>query len=200
VEAWPALAPFLSDRRWEMIEDDRGEDRAFHGFASRHHPRRRAFRAGHGGLLRLALSDGPVTLVVASPDAPGADSFAAELHRYTRVFARSPGQVSILLEPGRPGWRMDPGLTLGMATQTASWTALCVRFSKTPLGLLLATHAYLWLREGSHTSFARLHVEADSQCIFCGHLAARDCDHSTRVQAVDCEPEPLRVGCAGTFL
>lgn len=197
--AWPRLTSLLSDRRWEITEDPRRNGLAFHGFASRNHPRRRSFQPGPGGLLRLALSSGPVQLIVGSSDAAGVESFLDELRAYTRLFARTPGEISALMDPWRSGWRLDPGRTLGLQPSTASWTSLCIRFSAAPLGLLLATHAFLWLRDGNHTTFARLHSEQDDpQCMLCERVAAHE--RVAQVAAGVLAADSLQDGCAGVFL
>lgn len=197
--AWPRLAPLLSERRWEVTEEPGRNGVSFHGFASRNHPRRRSFQPGPGGLLHLALSGGPVQLIVGSSDAVGVESFLDELRAYTRMFARTPGEISALVDPWRSGWRLDPGRTLGLQQSTACWTSLCIRFASPPLGLLLATHAFLWLRDGNHTTFARLHADHDDpHCMLCERIAA----HETVAQIASgvVSAESLQDGYAGVFL
>ena len=196
--AWPRLTSLLSERRWEITEERWRDGAAFHGFASRNHPRRRSFQPGPGGLLRLALSGGPVQLIVGTSDPAGVESFLDELSAYMRMFAKTPGEISALADPWRSGWRLDPARTLGLQQSAASWTSLCIRFAAPPLGLLMATHAFLWLRDGNHTTFARLHTDDDPHCMLCERVSAHE--RVAQVAAGVIPADSLHDGYAGMFL
>lgn len=192
---WQRLGAYLSENRWELLEDDRPGARGFHGSASRAHPCRRRFRAGPGGLLRLGLGSGPVQVVVGAPASTG-EEFVAQLERYVRLVSREPARVSILFEPERQGFRMDPVRTLGLGIRTTHWTSICLHFASPPLGMLMATNAYLWMRDGAHTSFARLHAAGEPACIFCRYARRRH----ARPTAQPMDADPFVDGIAGVFL
>jgi aquaporin Z len=101
-------------------------------------------------------------------------SNAAQLARYTPLFAGALVAAYITLEAPLSGMSMNPARTFGSALAARLWTSLWIYFTAPPLGMLAAAEAYRW-QKGPHAVIcAKLHHHNDKRCIFCcGYQAAQ---------------------------
>jgi aquaporin Z len=116
-------------------------------------------------LAELLISFGLMSVVLVATNTD-------RLSRLTGLFAGVLVATYISLEAPLSGMSMNPARTFGSALPAQLWTALWVYFAAPPLGMLLATEAYLRLR-GVHQVFcAKLDHDNDKRCIFrCGYQA-----------------------------
>jgi aquaporin Z len=84
----------------------------------------------------------------------------------TPLFAGTLVATFIFLEAPLSGMSMNPARTLGSAFPAMVWTSLWIYFTAPPIGMLLASRAYLmWY--GAHRVFcAKLHHQNNERCIF----------------------------------
>lgn len=88
------------------------------------------------------------------------------LSRYTGLFAGMLVAAYITLEAPVSGMSMNPARTFGSAISANAWTALWIYFIAPPLGMLLASEAYVRLKGAGRVFCAKLHHENDKRCIF----------------------------------
>ena len=148
-----------------------------------------------GGMLGVAaaalalgglLADPAVNYVVTRPGAAGIlPAFGAEvaisfllmtvvlrvsshprLASWTGVFAGCMVALYIVLEAPISGMSMNPARTFGSAFSAQVWTALWIYFIAPPLGMILASEAYLRLKGAQQVLCAKLHHDNDKRCIF----------------------------------
>jgi aquaporin Z len=80
----------------------------------------------------------------------------------------------ITLEAPLSGMSMNPARTLASALGAHEWTALWIYFAAPPLGMLLATEAYLRTRGAGAVFCAKLHHQNAEPCIFCEYRRSRE--------------------------
>ena len=88
------------------------------------------------------------------------------LARYTGLFAGMLVATYITLEAPISGMSLNPARTFGSAFSSQIWTALWIYFLAPPLGMLLASEAYLKLKGARQVLCAKLHHDNDKRCIF----------------------------------
>jgi aquaporin Z len=100
-------------------------------------------------------------------------SNAAQLARYTPLFAGALVATYITLEAPLSGMSMNPARTFGSALAAQLWTSLWIYFTAPPLGMLAAAEVYRRQKGAHAVSCAKLHHHNDRRCIFlCGYQAA----------------------------
>jgi aquaporin Z len=109
----------------------------------------------------LAISAGLMSVVLLVSNTP-------RLARATGWFAGTVVATWITLEAPISGMSMNPARTLGSAIGAQSWTSWWIYFTAPPLGMLLASEAYLRLRGRSRVRCAKLVHSDRHRCIFCG--------------------------------
>ena len=101
-------------------------------------------------------------------------SNAAQLARYTQLFAGALVATYITLEAPISGMSMNPARTFGSALAAQLWTSLWIYLTAPPLGMLAAAEVYRWQKGAHAVSCAKLHHHNDKRCIFrCGYEAAQ---------------------------
>jgi aquaporin Z len=93
-------------------------------------------------------------------------SNAANLARYTGLFAGALVATFIGLEAPLSGMSMNPARSFASAVPAHVWTAFWIYFTAPPLGMLLAAELYLRLRGSKKVFCAKLHHHNDKRCIF----------------------------------
>jgi aquaporin Z len=95
---------------------------------------------------------------------------AAQLGRYTPLFAGALVAIYITLEAPLSGMSMNPARTSGSALVAQLWTGFWIYFTAPPLGMLAAAEVYRWQKGAHAVRCAKLHHHNDKRCIFrCGY-------------------------------
>ena len=95
---------------------------------------------------------------------------------YTGFFAGALVASFITLEAPLSGMSMNPARTLGSAVGARIWTSLWIYFTAPPLGMALASLAYLALKRSHRVFCAKLVHTGSGRCIF-------RCDYMTPSRA-----------------
>ena len=99
---------------------------------------------------------------------------AAQLARYTPLFAGALVATYITLEAPISGMSMNPARSFGSALAAHLWTSLWLYFTAPPLGMLAAAEVYRWQKGAKTVLCAKLHHHNDKRCIFrCGYQAVQ---------------------------
>jgi aquaporin Z len=138
-------------------------------------------------VLRNPIADPAVNYVVTVPGQCGAGTaFLAELlisfllmavvltvsntdrwARFTGLFAGALVATFITFEAPFSGMSMNPARTFGSALRAQLFTSLWIYFTAPPLGMLLASQLYLWVKGARKVGCAKMHHQNDKRCIFC---------------------------------
>ena len=98
-------------------------------------------------------------------------SNSARLAPYTGLFAGALVASYITLEAPISGMSMNPARTFGSAVAARLWTGLWIYFTAPPLGMMLASAAYLALKRSHKVLCAKLVHSGHQRCIFrCGYM------------------------------
>jgi aquaporin Z len=91
---------------------------------------------------------------------------------FTGLFAGALVASYITLEAPISGMSMNPARTFGSAVAAKLWTNLWIYFTAPPLGMMLASAAYLTVRRSHRVRCAKLVHSGAERCIFrCGYMA-----------------------------
>jgi aquaporin Z len=110
-------------------------------------------------------------------------SNSGPLAKYTGLFAAGLVALFILAEAPISGMSMNPARTYGSAVFARLWTDIWIYFLAPPIGMLLASEAYVRLRGAGSVLCAKLHHHNSQRCIFrCGYAgrAATPADDVTK--------------------
>ena len=93
-------------------------------------------------------------------------SNSAHITRFTGVIAGALIATYVTLEAPLSGMSMSPARSFASAVPAGLWNSLWIYFTAPPLGMMLATQVYLWLRGKDAVFCAKLHHDNDKRCIF----------------------------------
>jgi aquaporin Z len=99
---------------------------------------------------------------------------------YTGLFAGALVASYITLEAPISGMSMNPARTFGSAVAARLWTGLWIYFTAPPLGMMLASAAYLTLKSSHKVLCAKLVHSGARRCIFrCGYMEPASQDEAS---------------------
>jgi aquaporin Z len=88
------------------------------------------------------------------------------LHRFTGLFAGLMVATYITIEAPISGMSMNPARTFGSAFPGRIWDGMWIYFVGPPLGMLLASAAYVRIRSAARVYCAKYHHMNEQRCIF----------------------------------
>jgi aquaporin Z len=99
-------------------------------------------------------------------------SNSPRIARFTGVLAGALVATYISLESPLSGMSMNPARTFASALPAGLFNVLWIYFTAPPLGMLLASEVYLWIRGAHRVYCAKYHHDNDKRCIFRCNYAA----------------------------